>query len=335
MSTQLSKQKVIILTLILLLGATSLSACQPPETPTDTAPEAIATPLTLGYIPNIQFAPIYVALEKGYFLDAGFDVSLEYGNESDAVALIGAGEQLFAIASGEQVLLARAQGLPVTYVAAWYQQYPVGVVALKDAEILVPENLAGKSVGIPGLYGASYIGFRALLSAADLAEEDVDLLAIGFNQVESLATGQVDSAVIYLANEPVVLRSQGYDVDVVRAADYLKLVANGLVTSETMLAEHPDQVEGFIDALLKGIADTLADPDEAYEISKAYVENLADADPELQHEILNESIKLWETENLGYSEPAGWVNMQAVLLDMGLLTTTQDLDKAFTNDLIP
>jgi NitT/TauT family transport system substrate-binding protein len=335
MRTLLSKQKVLILTLILLLGAASLSACQPSETPTDTAPEVIATPLTLGYIPNIQFAPIYVALEKGYFLEAGFDVSLEYGNESDAVALIGAGEQLFAIASGEQVLLARAQGLPVTYVAAWYQQYPVGVVALKDTGIRVPENLAGKSIGIPGLYGASYIGLRALLSAADLAEEDVELLAIGFNQVESLATGQVDSAVIYLANEPVVLRSQGYDVDVVRAADYLKLVANGLVTNETMLAEHPDQVEGFIDALLKGITDTLADPDEAYEISKAYVENLADADPMLQHEILNESIKLWETENLGYSEPAGWVNMQAVLLDMGLLTETQDLDKAFTNDLIP
>jgi NitT/TauT family transport system substrate-binding protein len=335
MNTLLLKRKVLILlSLVLVVGAGNLSACQPAETPT-ASPEIISTPLTLGYIPNIQFAPIYVALEKGYFLDAGFDVSIEYGNEADAVALIGAGEQLFAIASGEQVLLARAQGLPVTYVAAWYQQYPVGVTSLADAEILVPESLAGKSIGIPGLYGASYIGFRALLSAADLAEEDVDLLAIGFNQVESLATGQVDSAVIYLANEPVVLRSQGYDVDVVRAADYLKLVANGLVTSETMLAEHPDQVEGFIDALLKGIADTLADPDEAYEISKAYVENLADADPELQHEILNESIKLWETENLGYSEPAGWVNMQAVLLDMGLLTTTQDLDKAFTNDLIP
>lgn len=335
MNPLLLKQKVILFGLILLLAAAGLTACQAPAATTENPPEIISTPLTLGYIPNIQFAPIYVALEKGYFLDAGFDVSLEYGNEADAVALIGAGEQLFAVASGEQVLLARAQGLPVTYVAAWYQQYPVGVASLKDAGVLVPENLAGKSIGIPGLYGASYIGLRALLSAADLTEEDVDLLTIGFNQVESLATDQVESAVIYLANEPVVLRSQGYEVDVVRVADYLKLVANGLVTNETLLAEHPEQVKGFIEALLKGIADTLADPDEAYEISKAYVENLSEADPELQHQILSESIKLWETENLGYSEPAGWVNMQAVLLDMGLLTEAQDLDKAFTNDLIP
>ena len=50
--------------------------------------------------------------------------------------------------------------------------------------------------------------------------------------MESLVTDQVDSAVIYLANEPVVLRSQGYDVDVIRVADYLQLVANGLVTNE-------------------------------------------------------------------------------------------------------
>ncbi len=333
MLTNLMKRKVIILIIILLVGAVILTACQQDAAEEET--EVIATPLTLGYIPNIQFAPIYVAVEKGYFLDAGFDVSIEYGNESDAVALIGAGDQLFAIASGEQVLLARAQGLPVTYVAAWYQQYPVGVVSLKDAGVLVPENLAGKSIGIPGLYGASYIGLRALLSAADLTEEDVELLSIGYNQVESLATGQVDSAVIYLANEPVVLRSEGYDVNVIQASDYLRLVANGLVTNETMLNEHPEQVQAFIGALLKGIADTLADPDEAYEISKSYVENLADADRDLQFEILTQSMMLWETENLGYSEPAGWVNMQTVLMDMGLLTESQDLDKAFTNDLLP
>ena len=333
MLTNLMKRNIFILILLALLSAFVLTACQQ-EAPTE-PPEIIATPLTLGYIPNIQFAPIYVAAEKGYFLEAGFDVSIEYGNESDAVALVGAGEQLFAIASGEQVLLARAQGLPVTYVAAWYQQFPVGIVSLADSEILVPENLSGKSIGVPGLYGASYIGLRALLSAADLTEEEVNLQSIGYNQVEYLVTEQVDSAVIYLANEPILLQQQGYDVDVIRVADYLQLVANGLVTNETMLNEHPEQLQAFIEALLKGIADTLADPDEAYEISKSYVEDLTDLDRELHFEILNQSMMLWETETLGYSEPAGWVNMQAVLLDMGLLTETQDLDKAFTNDLLP
>jgi NitT/TauT family transport system substrate-binding protein len=327
-----TKHTLALLALLLLL-LPGLSGCRGAET--QGTEEVIPINLTLGYIPNIQFAPIYVAIDKGYFRDAGFDVSLTYGNEADAVSLIGAGEQIFSIASGEQVLLARAQGLPVTYVAAWYQHYPVGVVALKDAGIRVPEDMNGTSIGIPGLYGASYIGFRALLAAAGLTENDIDLRSIGFTQVESLVTDQVDAGVIYLANEPVVLRSQGYEVDVIRVNDYLELVANGLVTSEEIIEEDPQMVTAFIDALLHGLSDTYNDPDEAYEISKSFVENLAEQDRAVQSEILAESIKLWQSEEPGYSQPAGWINMQDVLLDMGLLTEPLDLDKAFTNELLP
>jgi NitT/TauT family transport system substrate-binding protein len=297
--------------------------------------ETIPTRLTMGFIPNIQFAPVYVALEKGYFLEAGFDVELEYGNEADAVALVGAGEQTFVIASGEQVLLAREQGLPVIYVAAWYQEFPVGVASLTEADIKTPEALESQRVGIPGLYGASYIGLKALLQSGGLTEDDVDLRSIGFNQVEALVTDQVDAGVVYLANEPVVLRSLGYAVDVVRVADYLDLVSNGLVTNETTIENEPEQVAAFIEALLKGIADTVADPDEAFQISEKYVENLADADASVQREVLAESIKLWQTDHLGYSEPASWANMQQVLIDMGLLEGELILEEAFSNDLLP
>jgi NitT/TauT family transport system substrate-binding protein len=320
----------ITLLLIIVFG---LSACQ--IIGQNSKPEIISTRLTMGYIPNIQFAPVYVAIDKGYFLDAGFEVELEYGNEADAVALIGAGDQTFAIASGEQVLLARAQGLPVTYIAAWYDEYPVGVVSLEDKNITRPEDLVGKSVGIPGLYGASYIGFRALIDAAGLTEADLELVSIGFNQVEALVSGQVQSAVVYLANEPAVLRSQGYQVDVIAVADYLKLVANGLVTNEQTINEHPDQVERFNQALLKGITDATEDPEEAYEISKKYVENLEEADEDLQKEILALSIELWQTDQPGYSDPTGWDNMQEVLLDMRLLESPLSLEEAFTNDFLP
>jgi NitT/TauT family transport system substrate-binding protein len=209
------------------------------------------------------------------------------------------------------------------------------VVSLEDKNITRPEDLVGKSVGIPGLYGASYIGFRALIDAAGLTEADLELVSIGFNQVEALVSGQVQSAVVYLANEPAVLRSQGYQVDVIAVADYLKLVANGLVTNEQTINEHPDQVERFNQALLKGITDATEDPEEAYEISKKYVENLEEADEDLQKEILALSIELWQTDQPGYSDPTGWENMQEVLLDMGLLESPLNLEEAFTNDFLP
>jgi NitT/TauT family transport system substrate-binding protein len=94
-------------------------------------------------------------------------------------------------------------------------------------------------------------------------------------------------------------------------------------------------VRAFIKALIKGITDTVESPDEAYQISNNYIENLEEADTNVQKEILAESIKLWQTDQPGYSDPAGWVNMQDVLLNMGLLEKSLELDEAYTNELLP
>ena len=290
--------------------------------------------LPLGYIPNVQFAPLYVAVEKGYYREAGIAIEFDYRFETDGVALVGADELFFAVVSGEQVLLARAQGLPVVYVMAWYQDYPVAVAAKTEQGIQTPQDLAGKTVGIPGLYGASYIGFRALLSAAGLSEADLTLQSIGYNQTEALAADQVQAAVVYAANEPVVLAARGYAVDVIRVSDYVTLAANGLITNETTIAQNPDLVRRMVQATLRGIADTIANPDEAYEISKAYVEGLAEADEAIQKQVLATSIEFWRADVPGMANLVAWENMQAVLLEMGLLTSPLDLDLAFTNVFI-
>ena len=263
-------KKLLITLLVLILLIPALAGCQIAGKPSD--PRQIT--LNLTYIPNVQFAPFYVAIEKGYFAEKGLSVNLNYGNEADMMALVGAGDQNLMIASGEQVLLSRAQGLPVVYVMAWYQAYPVGVVSLMEKNIQKPQDLSGRTVGIPGLFGASYIGFEALLRSASLQDGDVDLRSIGFSQVEAVSTNQVEAAVIYVANEPNVLESLGYPVNVIRVADYLDLVGNGLVTNEKTLQEDPQLVRDVIEALTKSIKDIQADPSEAYEICKLYVETL-------------------------------------------------------------
>lgn len=291
--------------------------------------------LPVGYIPNIQFAPLYVAVEKGYFREAGLDVEFDYKFETDGVALVGAGELPFAVVSGEQVLLARAQGLPVTYVAAWYQQYPVSVVAKSEVGVIVPQDLKGRKIGLPGLFGANYIGLRALLSAGRLTEDDVTLDAIGFNQVELMAAGQQDIVVGYTANEPIQLRSLGIPVTEIRVADYARLAANGILTNEKVIAENPGLVRAFVGAFLKGLQSAIDDPDEAFRLSEAYIPNFADLDANVQKQVLATSIEQWKGDRLGYSDPQAWENMQDVLLDMGLITDKMDLSKAFTNEFVP
>jgi len=294
------------------------------------------TPVSLpvGYIPNIQFAPLYVALEKGYFKQAGLDVTLDYSMETDAAALTGANKVQFAVVSGEQVLMGRAQSLPIIYVMNWFQKYPVGIVSKIEKNIIKPADLKGKKIGIPGLYGASYIGLRALLDAGGLTEKDVTLDSIGYNQVEALGAGAEDAAVIYITNEPVQLRSQGYQVNVFGVDDYLHLVGNGLITNEKTLKENPDLVRRMVRATLMGVQDTINDPAGAFEISKKYVSNL-DKSETVQRQVLDASIQLWRTPKPGVSDPASWKNMQELLQKMGLLKTPLDLNQAFSNDYLP
>ncbi|MBV6400286.1 MAG: Riboflavin-binding protein RibY [Anaerolineales bacterium] len=319
--------------ILLMLGLSlMLTACGKPNVENEALTHIR---LPMGYIPNIQYAPFYVTVEKGYFKDAGIEIEFDYKFETDGVALVAAGELPFAVVSGEQVLLARAQGLPVTYVAAWYQQYPVSVVAKSEANVLVPQDLKGKKIGLPGLFGASYIGLRALLAAGKLTEADVTLDAIGFNQVELMAAGQQDIVVGYAANEPLQLRAQGIAVTELRVADYAQLAANGLLASEKVIAENPELVRAFVDAFLKGLQYTIDRPDEAFEISKAYIPNFSELDADVQKQVLEVSIEQWKAERLGYSDPQAWENMQNVLLDMGLIAEPLDLSKAFTNEFVP
>lgn len=327
--------------IILTLVAVSASGCGGAPSTGDTAPTAkdpIKIRLPLGYIPNVQFAPLYVAVEKGYYRQEGIEIEFDYKFETDAIGLVGANELQFAMVSGEQVLLARGQGLPVVYAMSWYQDYPVAVVSKAEQGIRTPEDLRGKKIGLPGLYGANYIGLRALLNAAGLQESDVSLESIGYTQAEAIASDKVQAASVYAPNEPVQLQAQGYDLNVIRVAEYVHLASNGLITNEKTLAENPELVRAMIRATLRGISDTLQNPDEAYEICKKYVDTLAQADEAtqaVQKQVLATSIEFWKADSPGKTDSKAWKNMQALLVEMGLLKEPLDVSKAFTNDFLP
>ena len=129
--------------------------------------------------------------------------------------------------------------------------------------------------------------------------------------------------------------AEGYEINEIRVADHISLASNGLLTNEKTIAENPEMVRKMITALLRGIDYAAQNPDEAYEISKKYVENLAEADEAVQKQVLATSIEFWQTDNLGYSDPQAWENMNEILFEMGLIPEKIDIDKAYTNEFLP
>lgn len=341
MSKQISMACVALVAALVLAGcgapAAPLVATPAPDQPAQAATPAL-TPIALGlgYIPSVQFAPFYVAREKGFFAEQGLDVQFQHGIETDFLKLVAVNQMQFAVGSGDQVILGRAQGLPLTYVLAWYRQFPVAVMSLAEKGLDTPQALEGQSVGIPGMFGASLVAWKALVYAAGLDESQVTLESIGFTQSAAVSEGRVDAALDYIANGPVQLRLAGKDVNTILVSDFIDLPSNGLITNQQTIAENPELVQKMTDALLAAIRYTLANPDEAFVISLAAVPEAGGDNEAANRAIFDASLELWRAADadLGRSDPAAWAEAAQFMREMGLIEVDVPVDGIFTNQFV-
>ncbi|NLG51371.1 MAG: ABC transporter substrate-binding protein [Chloroflexi bacterium] len=323
--------RVRYLLLVVLAAVVALAGCSG-KTASQAEPRKVT--IAMGFIPNVQFTPMYVALEKGYFADEGLEVERNYGMETDLLQEVGTNNQQFAIASGDQVVLARSNGLPVRYVANWYRRFPVCVVSLAEQGIEQPEQLAGKTVGTPVTFGASYIGWLAFLAEVGMDPASVNLQTIGYTQVASLTEQRVDAAICYAMNEPVQLREAGYDINTFYLDRYTQLVSNGIITNDETIKKDPELVRAVVRAFLKGLQDTIADPDEAFEIARRAIPEMDDATAKLQRAVLAECITFWEADNLGENQVEAWQSSVDFMHQMGLISEPVDVESLYSNDFL-
>ncbi len=288
----------------------------------------------MSFIPNVQFAPVYVAQKMGFYAEQGLKVEVEYGFENDFVALAAQGEREFALGSGDQVILARSQGIPIVYVMKWHQRFPVALMAPKSKNIKSVKDLVGKSVGIPGFFGASYVGWKALLFASGVDETKITVKQIGFTQSSAVQQDIVDSAIVYIVNEPIQLRGEGIEVDVIEVSDYIDLVSNGLLVGEKLIRENPDMVKGMVSATIKGLNYAIANPEKAFEISRLFIPELSDKDAPIQFEVLKASSLLWQSKTMGVSTKKSWEESVIFMQKTGLLNRPVMVDKLYTNRFI-
>src|SRR5438046_3406483 len=106
----------------------------------------------LDWYPNANHLGLFIAQEKGYFRQENLDVTLYTPvDPSTVLQTVGSGTDAFGISYQPDVLLARAQGVPVVSVAAVVQHPLNSVMALKASGITRPRDLVGKKVGYPAI----------------------------------------------------------------------------------------------------------------------------------------------------------------------------------------
>jgi NitT/TauT family transport system substrate-binding protein len=334
----------LLLGLVLAACAPQQAAAPPSETavastetvPANTAPTETVK-LGVGFIPNVQFAPFYVGVEKGFYRAEGIDLELSYGFENDYLKLVGVGEYPFMIGSGDQVVLGRAQGLPVRYVQNWYTRFPVVIFAKAERGITQPADLAGKTIGIPGTFGASYVALRGILEAAGLSEQDIRLESIGFTQAAAISEDKVDAAVDYAVNGPVVLALAGTETSQIALDDYLVVPANGLVTNEQTITERPELVQAMVRATQRAIDYTLANPDEAFAIALKAVPEAGGDNTAANRAVFDASLAYWTPpagQAPGATDTADWQAAAELMQRIGLVDTVVPAEELFTNQFV-
>lgn len=236
------------------------------------------TTLGLTYIPNIQFAPVYVAEDDGLFTAAGQLTTLRHhgGDEGLFTALM-SGEEDVVLASGDEALMARAQGMDLVSVGTYYQRHPVTILVPEASPITDLRGLAGKRIGIPGEYGSSWIGLQAILATVGMSPADVEVVSIGYTQLAALSANEVDAIVGFSNNELVWFGSAGVPVRAVKS-DELPLVSASLITTRQALEDRPHAICALVQATEAGMRRTVDTPQRAVESTQQRDQSLSNAD---------------------------------------------------------
>lgn len=338
MSTRHRSSITLLFFSLSLLLALLVSACGSTSSGTSNGTSGSSTTpkdvsIGLGYIPDIQFAPFYVAQSKGYYKAAGLNVTLNHGIVPDLIGSMVAGKNTFVFAGGDELLAARDKKVSAIDVATIFQKYPVSLIVPANSAITTLADLKGHTIGVPGPYGSTYTGLLALLYKAHLSTSDVKIQSIGFTQVSALLNKKVDAVMGYSNNEPLQLQKQGLPVRTFAVSDYQPLISNGIITTEDTFHNQPAMVKSFVQATLKGLKDVIANPTAAVQISQSFVPGMK---VDQATTVLQATIPIWQNPNgpLGYNDSATWSSMEQFLVAEKLIGPVQNLSQAYTNQSV-
>ncbi len=233
-------------------------------------------------------APYFVAIDNGYYSDAGLDVTIDSGPGSvQGIARIAAGTYPIGFMDINSLakFLDQNPGSPVTAIMMVYNKPPFAIISTAEKGVVAPKDLEGRILGAPAPDGA-YAQWNAFVAANGIDASTVTIENVGFPVREPmLAKGDVDAITGFSFSSYFNLIRNGIapdDVKIMMMADYgLELYGNAIMVNTDYAKANPDVVKAFVAATIKGVQATVKDPETAIKSVMARNE-IADESLELQ-----------------------------------------------------
>jgi len=311
--------------------ATVLAGCATTPQPgaSTSAPAAV---VGLTYIPNIQFAPFYVADHDGFYTTDASVTLRHHGSSEGLFTALASGEENFVVAGGDEILQARTQGVDIIAVASYYGQYPARLIVPQGSPISSVADLKGRTVGIPGKFGENWFALLIALQEAGLTESDVTVAEIGYTQQAALSTGKVDAVIGFANSDVLSFQTGGFPVTAIDPT--VPLVSICLATTAAYAAAHPDVVSIVVNGMKKGMETSLTDPDTALTIAADYIPSFRGDTLATATIVLPATTALFVGADGTVSpplDPAQWADMAKAMESVGLIPEDTDETQAYTN----
>jgi NitT/TauT family transport system substrate-binding protein len=215
-------------------------------------------------------APFFVAIDKGYYKAEGLNVSIDPGAGSvEGINRVASGAYEVGFADINSLVKYRdnPRNLPVKAVMMVYDTPAFSIVSLKKNGIAKPKDLEGKVLGAPAADGA-YAQWPIFVQANKIDASKVKIENIGFPVREPmLAQGKVDAIAGFWFSSYMNLKANGVngdDIVVLLMKDHgVDLYGNVIIANPDLMRFSPKAVSGFVKATIRGIQDTIRNPDAA------------------------------------------------------------------------
>src|SRR4051812_31749457 len=347
-----------------ICGVVALLACAPAAAPSSVAapppaaappaaqPSAAAGPagqqpgrlrpvsLRLDWLFQGPNAGFVVAKDKGYYEQAGLDVTIGAGQGSGSTAQVIANKaDQVGFSDGYVVANSVANDMNIKMVGAIYRRNPTAAVVLADSGISGPRDLDGKTMGIPTggagfqqwpayMKGCGLDASRTEVVNLDPAAAPAALMQRRVDGIAGFAQGFVPSIEIKGGQKAQILWFADCGVDV---------VSNGIIVHNDLLRENPDLVRDFVAASVKGFLYTRQKPDEAVESVQKFSPTI---EPAVARRELELSWQTWVTPNtadqpLGWMSDKDWQATVKILRQYGGVSASLDPQQVYTNDFVP
>lgn len=221
--------------------------------------------LQLSWLHSAQFAGSYLALERGYWGDAGLRVNLLQGGPNAPVEPpVVSGQALVGISAADYTAAAVAEGAPFRIIGVAMQKNPFVVASLPDNPVNAPGDLVGRRIGMAL---ANTPVLEALCALNDVDPQAIEVVPTQY-AAQPLTSGEVDCLLCWETDLPVAMAVQGVDSVTMLLADHgYALHSQTYIATDESLAERRDDVVALMAGEVRGWEDYRYDTDAAAELS--------------------------------------------------------------------